>query len=362
MVYGSTLAETVLENVPASNIFPMEASVSEMSDMFALSLEESYNDLFQGVALEELGAFAESGQIVVCEGGKLEDLKTKAEKLFKDAWAKIKELYEKFLDKMDAISKKFKDQIKKYLSGDKMKEALDKFENNTTYYKGFEFAGSEGNVADPKATTYYEQKKVGAAVASAKSALDKASNEYAANDNAGDQAVVDQMKEKCDNAFKKFLSDLGFSSTDAAADQKKKVMDFLTNGGKKDHEYKGSFIKQNFNDMMEYCCEFGKAKRAVKKAYAEDKKTINDAIKDMKKKNSDKAIHVYTANAKKVIQVLMTVRAQDLACMAQRHSAYRAMVLKAAAARTGFKPKGIKESGLYSTSSQADTVKSLFNW
>ena len=364
MVYGSTLeSASFVDDVQSSRIYPETASVSEMSDMFALSLEESYNDLFQGVALEELGAYMESGQVVVCEGFDLDKLKDKAEKLFKDAWAKIKELYEKFLDKMDAISKKFKDQIKKYLSGSKMTEALEKFENNTTYYKGYSFKGAENKVADPKATTYYEQKNVGKAVEKAIQNFNKGLSDYKADDNAGDQDVVDKMKSFCDVSYNVFVKSLGFTKTDSATDMKRKVLEFITNGGKKNYEYKGSFIRENFKDMLDYCCEFSKGKRAVKKCYAEDKKAINDAIKEMKKGNSDKAIHVFTGNAKKVIQVLMTVRAQDLACMAQRHAVYRAMVLKAAFARTGGKPKEVKESFAYQSGSvQSESVASLFNW
>lgn len=364
MVYGSTLeSASFVDDVQSSRIYPETASVSEMSDLFALSLEESYNGLFQGIALDELGAYMESGQVVVCEGFDLDKLKDKAEKLFKDAWAKIKELYEKFLDKMDAISKKFKDQIKKYLSGSKMEEALNKFENNTTYYKGYSFKGAEDKIADPKVTTYYEQKKVGAAVETAIKAMNNAASNYKADDNAGDQAVVDKMKNDCDTAYKAFLKSLDFAETDVAGDMKKKVLDFITNGGKKNYEYKGSFIRANFKDMLDYCCEFSKGKRAVKKCYAEDKKSINDAIKEMKKGNSDKAIHVFTGSAKKVIQTLMTVRAQDLACMAQRHAVYRAMVLKAAFARVGTKPKGVKESFAYQSGSvQSESVASLFNW
>lgn len=357
MVYGGTnFSSSVLDelaDVQAGSI-DMDCNVMEMADILNESMERTYNDLFKSVALDELAAFSESGQIVIYEEGTLESFKNKIIDWFKKVWANIKKAYDTFLDKMDKMAKEFKKKMLEIAGGkDNAKEALEKFEDGKIYYKNYDFGKPDDDVDFSSAFSNLNLVKA----AEELSKVRKTYEDALKGNDLNSKVDAEKNSKTAMKAYAYFGMD-----DPATSDVRKKVFNHMIKGSSngKNHGYSGGWIKQNYKGIVSYVTEFGVVKRQIKRAYAEDKNTINKMIAEVKKSNKEEPTKLFVTYAKKLISINNGVKSANLQYITMKYNCYRAIVMRVISARV-LKPKPTKESATVgSCTSQVDMVSELF--
>lgn len=358
-VYGSTSVENNLAGILSECVIPSDAHESQFDHYVMEAVEREYNDLFKSVALAELAAFEESGVVVVYEEASLASLKDRVVKWFKDTWAKIRGAYDKFLEKMDAAAKKFKTSVYNKIGGaDKVKEALEKFEDKKVYYKNYNYGkpGEEVKLLTAKAKM----------ISDAYMALETPKSKMETDKKAED-AVMETIKKECKASMDKVIEDLhsslGVAKDASANDIKNSILKQLRGEGGSEFGYNGAFIKENYQDMLKFVCDISQLKKDVKEPYNKTKNDINKAIAAVKKSKKEDSVQLYTAYAKKVIAINNAVMSANMNYLGNKFAVYRTLVIKVISARVAKNPKVAKEAAeIQSTSSQTELVESLFKW
>lgn len=104
------------------NVIPASATLAEASYYVLQSIEEDYNELMRGLALNELGVLEATGVEVVYEDTVLTEATDKVAGFADKNYAKVKGMYEKFLSdqksKVDSLKAKMPEaKVKKIASG-----------------------------------------------------------------------------------------------------------------------------------------------------------------------------------------------------------------------------------------------------
>lgn len=348
MILTENFEDSGLDMIAAIPTVPDYVSMYEWADYMNEATEVDFNQMYQNIGLQELGAFMESeGQEVVYEAVDFKKLKETIVDFFKKQWGRIQDLYKKFLDKMDENSKKFKEAILKTKGGkDGILKGAAKFEDGKTYYKGYDYTNvgldmyeTANKVFD---TNYILTKIAQAAVPLQNMAKD-----------ADVVAEVDAAKKRIDNAMTLGTTKL---TPEAVKDKVKEAI----RGKSEAVEYKGSWVKKNAAEIYNYVVESSIIKKKTKKLLDADKKLIDTCIKEVKKsKDSEHYLRVASAGLKTLLALSNARRSAVMTCISERYSVYHALISKMGAAR-GDKatPKGVKES----TTIQRENLESLWNW
>ncbi len=124
------------------NVIPSSATLAEASYYVLQSIEEDYNDLMRGMALNELGVLEATGVEVVYEDAVLTEATDKVAGFTEKNYGKVKGMYEKFLtdqkSKVDSLKAKIPEAKSKKIIGSCLNDIADK-----EYAKSYSYANLE---------------------------------------------------------------------------------------------------------------------------------------------------------------------------------------------------------------------------
>lgn len=371
MIYNSTTGssnttEDFLKDCKPLNVLPSNCHLDEACYFIIESVEEDYNSLMQDIGIRELNAFIESGSDVVWEAADIAKMKQKVVDFFKQIWEKLKHLYGQFMDQMNRMTKKIKEQLIKLAGGNSaMSKPKRAFLPGKTYATGYDFKGI-------LTTDQHKSKVSGLGFSEAWSSIQKSADNF-------DKAIVNNKKENTDSteaintlsedikgAINKVKTTIAASSKvsdseakDGGASEIKKWTKQLLRGDDKTVKYDGAWINNNWSSMTKFVCESGMIKKIVKGLYDKDKKTINDAISGSKKVSTEGGLQKCVAGGRELCNIIISCRNAHMSVIGEEFSLFRSIVFKGV---VGSKDKAVKTTNESATVTQSDLVASLFNW
>ena len=345
MYYNDYESVDELANVRADlSVMPSHTlTFTEDAVYVAQAIEESYNDLFMSIGINELAVYESTGDIIVYEGGKLSEFKDSVIRWLKGIWEKIKGFFNKVLDKFEEMRKKSVKKFGKITAAD-----VDKIDNDKSL---------------GKVHTFNELMK-GKYLENAKSFLSDI--KIAFEDLAKSKADEDALKQK-QEYFLGVTCEV-VSGISGVKDIKKMKERYKEKYVGEEKTVTKQFVKDNLKELIAVVME-GSTKRKIKDDYNRTKKIINDEISRVKKmedgdiKNSFK----YSVNVMKEIVVCMhAVCAVTLDICVRRYTEYRNILAKVYSyANVGDKKEtstGESYYGGYTRSYQTDLVSEAFDW
>lgn len=314
---------------------PSYASVKESGYYTLNAIEEDYGNMMKDIGLQELNAYETTGEPVK-EGAV--DLVAKIVQFFKDAWIKIKGLFEKFLHAIahmiDNMKQKGKQKNKTEFAAS-LKAVKAKGTDNLSFgttkdWTHLEAFCKEGLKSYP-AWNDIEALKYDAAKKSAN--------------------TVEKVKSTV--ASKVGASDSSNGAIRKAADR------YFCGGDKGDVKIDIKYIDDKDHKVFETTYSELESREKIKKFYTDSKTTIDGLIDDAKK--SKDAISKATIETYKfTLSALSMIDSAALSALKQRCSDYNRAIFKVNMEASKLKVKG--EAAIYEPSSYQTEVASLFDW
>lgn len=355
MIYNN---ENYLEGVKAQKCFPQNCHFSESVYYVIESGEKDFNSIFQAVGIAELNSFVEGVELLE-EAVDVKALQNSIVEWFKNQWARIKGMYDEFVKKIKESADNFKKNVHQKLesAGIKVEEFLKKveFDPEKVYYKGYEF--KEDLVS--RFMTVSAQDIC--------NDITQAAVKFDTDLNAGVKDAEEICKKTLDAAINRAKKN-AVSKDDASLAEVKQAHIEKFRSEKKDHEYKGSWIKENLISIWKECIDFGTVKKSIKELYKNDEKAINAAIKSVKKLHKGATLRMTAGALKDVVSVYSVMSSAHMQVLQSKHQMNMSIVMKALVAGRAPKKEEKKEEAVNASAitvpstNQTELIESLFAW
>lgn len=314
-------------------------SFAESALYVAEAVEKDFNEMFKTIGINELNIYESTGTEIVYEGTNLDKLKETVINFLKDAWKKIKGMYEKILVKFQALNKEAVKELGKITDS-----ALDNIDAEKTFGKVHKF----------------NMKDIPDFGANATDIVNDAAGKFGNDpENATDIKV---------DIEKTLVSKISGVDAENLTDMKKKLVE----------KYAGevvtvdlAFVKANLQEMKDVVIN-GSTKNQIKKQYATTKKFIDGRISEVKKmktgeKSKDKWISAEISILKDALNCMNSANTCIADIAQKRFVQYRnilLMVKRAAGLKFGKEEGGtalaVRNESV--VASQVDLIEGAFNW
>jgi hypothetical protein len=228
----------LMDNIKTDASFiPSYSTINEASYLVLEAIEEDYNEMMRGFALQELAVLEATNTELIYEAKTAAEAKNKINGFVKGAWAKDKGQYEHFLkqqkDNIDKLNSKVKVSKVKSLEKAAVEGSSDKVYAKSYTYKGLEEAKT-GNG------------KIWKAVAV-----------LVANASKVNESNLEEVK----NQFAKAIG----ASSSSTKDIKTAVINYLRGSSDKSFEIGKAHISKNYASMVDYAFNYKVVSSDVKK-------------------------------------------------------------------------------------------------
>ena len=345
--YGTNYSVDELQGVRADlSVIPSYTlSFSEASLYVAEAIEESYNDLFTWIGVNELAVFESTGSQIVYEGGKLSEIKEAIIKWLKGIWEKIKGFFNKILDKFEEMRKKSVEKYKKITNAD-----IDKIDDSKSLGTVHAFDNIEKDEYIKRAKDFLTDVK-------------GKFNELGGKN--VEELDDDALKSAKDDYVKKTPKEVSGLNADVSSiqDMKEKLRRKYLGDEKQVNK---AYAKEKLADMQAIVFE-GSTKRKIKADYNGFKDFINREIKDAKKIDDAKLRGSYKYAIivmKEILDCAHAVCGVVMDACVRRSKAYKTILAQIYKyAKVGEKGS-TNESyyGGYRRSYQTDLISEAFDW
>jgi hypothetical protein len=333
---------------PNRSIFPSYGclSFSEQALYVTEAVNEVTNTLFESIGIEELAVYESTGNEVVYEGAKLDELKEKIKKWGTNIWAAIKAAYEKVLEWFDQRRK----ESVKYLTKLSLSD-LKYVKDDAKFGKVNDLSGY-GKVA--------WKVKCQELCSDVNKDLDGVSK----LDRGDAEEKIRAIKDKYNTKIYSELSGISDAKnlTDMTKFYKSKVLGNTVEVTKKYLQ-----DKNMLGTMVGIVLE-GADIKPIKESYNTEKRNIKTAVSDLCKIKDDAG--ALEANAKinlykSIITATHNVAFANIDALRTQYTQYHAVLVKVyRSVKSGKKEAGVKveESNTSFISTQMDLVDEAFEW
>ncbi len=317
MIYGDSLLQTI---EPNRSVIPSTCTSFEEEAMYVAEYGENVlTGFLEDVGISELAVYESTGEFVVYEGERLNELKAKAKAVLDKIWATIKAGYEKVLAFFSSHTLNAKNKFKDLKASD-----LDKFEADYKFGKTHDFSGIENeNFAENAA---------------------KVRDQITARLDGGQQVKGEITTEY-------IMAQITGTEENKMHDAKKKVRESMTG---KEVEVTKSWFSSNWKTVYDVVMA-GSSKKDIKKSYKNEKDKINQCIKNLKGRKDVDSINAVVKIYAKVTTTLHAMMNIKMDVCRKRLAEYTRLLAKVYAK----KKVATKESFF---GYQEDMVKEAFDW
>lgn len=317
MIYADSLLETIEAN---RSVIPSTCTSFEEQSMYvAEHAENILTGFLENVGINELAVYESTGEFVVYEGERLNELKAKAKSVLDRIWATIKAAYEKILAFFSSHTLNAKNKFKDLTSSD-----LDKFEANYNFGKTHDFSGiDKENFAEQAA---------------------KVRDQITARLDAGQQVKGEITTEY-------IMAQITGTSDSKMGEAKKSVKKDMMG---KEVSVDKSWFSSNWKTVYDVVMA-GSSKKDIKKSYKNEKDKINECIKNLKNRKDVDSINAVVKIYAKVTTTLHSMMGVKMDVCRKRLAEYTRLLAKVYAK----KKVATKESFF---GYQEDMVKEAFDW
>lgn len=317
MIYTDSLLEIIEAD---RSVIPSTCTSFEEQSMYvAEHAENILTGFFENVGINELAVYESTGEFVVYEGERLNELKTKAKEVLDKIWATIKAGYEKVLAFFSGHTLNAKKKFKDLTSSD-----LDKFEDSYKFGKTHDFSGiDKENFAEHAA---------------------KVRDQITARLDDGQQV-------KGEITTDYIMAQITGTSDSKMSEAKRTVKKSMIG---KEIDVTKSWFKSNWKTVYDIVMA-GSTKKDIKKSYKDEKDKIKDCIKNLKNRKDVDSINAIVKIYSKVTTTLHAMMNIKMDVCRRRLAEYTKLLAKVYAK----KKVATKESFF---GYQEDMIKEAFDW
>lgn len=352
---------SVLNGLPARNVIPSYIEDVNESAWYVLEdAEKTYNEMMQGLAINELQVLESTGAVILNEDAN-EKGKFSLVEWLKKCWQNIKGFFEKIFkmvgEKVAGIKAKYftkldEGKIKKYLD---QLDPKDKNGNNRIFGEYYEYT----NIGDAR--------NGGKFINALNTYDDAISNVYTKFADAavnGDERSAKDIEVKMSNAIDVLKKNIGVSY-DNEAGIAKHIKDHIRG---KQISMDLTYVKSHIDDMIETCKDPKKIVKDMKELYNKIKASFDRSIKSVNsiKSNANTlAFSKYMPAIKYGKSVATQIASAALACEKEKMMADLKVVMRLQAAiNKSFNESAVVEEGstVVESSTYSKELRTLFNF
>ena len=317
MIYGDSLLETIKAN---RSVIPSTCTSFEEEAMYVAEYGENVlTGFLEDVGINELAVYESTGEFVVYEGERLNELKAKAKEVLDKIWSAIKAGYEKVLAFFSSHTLNAKDKFKDLKASD-----LDKFDSNYDFGKTHDFSGIDKENFAEKAA--------------------KVRDQITARLDAGQQVKGEITTEY-------IMAQITGTSDSKMGEAKRTVKKDMMG---KEVSVDKSWLSSNWKTVYDVVMA-GSSRKDIKKSYKDEKDKINQCIKNLKGRKDVDSINAVVKIYAKVTTTLHSMMNVKMDVCRKRLAEYTRLLAKVYAK----KKVATKESFF---GYQEDMVKEAFDW
>ena len=243
----------LMDNIKADTSFiPSYSTTNEASYLVLSAIEEDYNEMMRGFALQELAVLEATNREFIYEAKEADKAKGKVNGFVKGAWAKDKGQYEHFLkqqkDNIDKLNSKVKVSKVKSLE----KAAIANAADGKVYAKSYTYKG-------------LEEAKTG------KGQIWKAVAVLTANASKVNESNIEEVK----NQFAKAIG----ASSSSTKDIKAAVINYLRGSSDKSFNIDKAHISKCYGSMVDYAFNYKTVASDVKNVLNTSKSAFDSIAK-----------------------------------------------------------------------------------